>query len=95
MEIPYTAALDAAREAELPATALRTDYSGRAMYGETCFGIVVNSPGKLAEFAMAIGEYLDAKTARHLARRAREDAMGMSIIYYWPGVTLSGVPEKE
>ena len=64
---------------------LRTDYSGRGMYGDKCFGLVC-SEGELLRFIV------------HLAQRGedvnwidsvRSDSMGRSTIWYWPQVQLS------
>lgn len=67
---------------------LYRDYSGRAMYGKTCFGIVVDSITDAFEFYVAVAIVLDADDARELALAARTDSMGLGMIVYFPGVEL-------
>jgi len=58
---------------------LRTDYSGRCMSGEICYGVVTTNPeGVLA--CVNLPGY-------------RKDSMGMNTILYWPWVT--GEYEEE
>jgi hypothetical protein len=85
-----------------------SDYSGRGMYGERCFGIVHN--GSSAKVALAIVDALRSAAFRTLddpdwfdmdevmsdaediLRRASEDSMGLSSITYFPGWVL---PDDE
>jgi len=68
---------------------VRTDYSGRYMYGETCVG-VVGTPGALAAFVALITRRLDDQELdTDWLGRMRQDHMGLSDIWYWPGVTAS------
>lgn len=68
---------------------VRTDYSGRGMYGETCLGLVVDKPDILV--GLALGQVLDQIDADpfEVVSRARTDNMGRSTIIYFPGVTLA------
>ena len=62
---------------------IREDYSGRGMYGKTCYGIVVDGSGtEVIEAAAALG-----------VRGARTDNMGKGTIVYWPHV--KGQAETE
>lgn len=87
---------------------LSLEYSGRAMYGDRCFGVIVDSVSSV--FAMlaalgfqlgyddaedGIGEDVDVDLASDLARAARTDNMGYSTIVYFPGFELdsASVPE--
>jgi hypothetical protein len=85
---------DAAYQADLePDDAIREDYSGRAMYGEKCFGLV-GHPSDLLRFFVALLEAEieddgNPEVASLLADRVRTDSLGLSTIYYFPGVTLS------
>jgi len=51
---------------------LRKDYSGRGMFGKTCYGIVCDNPGDVIAQVGLPG--------------ARQDSMGKSAIVYWPSV---------
>lgn len=66
---------------------IRTDYSGRGMYGATCFGIVFREHRDIFSFfvELAVEDY---DTAELLARKARQDSMGRDAIVYFPGCTL-------
>ena len=52
---------------------LRKDYSGRCMFGETCWGIVCDDP---ADVIAEVG-----------VKGARTDSMGLHTIVYWPSVS--------
>lgn len=77
---------------------IRDDYSGRGMYGDSCFGVVVE-PSDEGRVLYAIGYaagYCDADYDSDdetdwdgLARSARTDSMGLSMILYFPGWTLT------
>jgi len=89
---------DALYEAEVDGdVAIVPSYSGRAMYGETCFG-VVHDNGQEGEIAIVIvaaiietgEEPEDAiRQAFKIVRRARGDNMGRQYITYYPGWELS------
>lgn len=72
---------------------VRPDYSGRAMYGGTCFAIV-GSDQDLLEFMVFLAQE-DAEAAETLARSVRRDNMGMDMVFYWPGTTCPGLEERE
>lgn len=78
------------------------DYSGRGMYGASCFGLVMDSEADVVQVLIELshdGEGCatsDRKDAvQQLARAMRSDSMGMSGIWYFPGWTLAGVPEDD
>lgn len=52
---------------------LRTDYSGRGMFGKTCWGIVCDDP-------------IDTITEVGI-KGYKTDNMGYSVIVYWPNIT--------
>ena len=56
---------------------VRSDYSGRCMYGETCFGIVASPYDRdaICERSKELG-----------LSYPRIDGMGRDLIYYWPHV---------
>ena len=55
---------------------VRPDYSGRGMFGKTCFGIYCNNVTECLEVA-----------GSHGLRGAKYDNMGKGYIVYWPGIT--------
>lgn len=67
------------------------DYSGRGMYGETCFGIVGNEDD-LINFATVISWRLGIKQDintfgdfNRLMSAKTVDSMGLDTIWYFPG----------
>ena len=68
----------------------RPDYSGRAMYGRTCPGIVTgdfDGPTFGVEFALAVQEEgFDARRVFDALGCSRQDNMGRKMIIYWPAV---------
>lgn len=82
--------------------AIRENYSGRGMYGDACFGIIVDGMSHAFTFFTALGQvgtenddygdgedsFLDSQKAYELACAGRTDSMGMSTIVYFPGWTL-------
>jgi hypothetical protein len=74
---------------------VRTDYSGRGMYGKTCVGIVVDDVD-LLELGAAIAETIeDEELRKALISGSRTDSMGYSTIVYWSRVTCSDAPEED
>lgn len=66
----------------------RTDYSGRSMYGALCVGFVYDD---LTDFLAAL-VYIAQENddlAETLARSACTDSMGLSMIVYFPRLTIS------
>lgn len=93
--IDYNIIRDAAQEiGSYGANTIRTDYSGRGMYGRECFGIVVDSVAELLDFWTGI-VIEDEWTAGQLARDAREDGMGQRTIVYFPGWQLDNAQDDE
>lgn len=83
--VPRQILEDALQVAELdPDEALREDYSGRFMYGDTCLGIVCDVP-QFALFCAALGATADDWD---FVGRVRSDSMGLSSIFYFPGVGI-------
>jgi hypothetical protein len=78
---------------------LRPDYSGRAMYGDTCLALVVDDVSELVRFLLGLAELVN-DTADELSERVgalvdelrtcrtRADQLGRSYVYYWPTVTV-------
>lgn len=68
---------------------VRTDYSGRGMYGATCFGLVVSKSDVLVGYAL--GRFLEERgyDAFEVLEAARTDSMGYDAVVYFPGYNLA------
>ena len=68
---------------------LRTEYSGRGMYGKTCIGIVADGLGALMRTVHTLSEDSRGEALAEAMRDAdpATDSMGMSTIYYWRSLT--------
>ena len=88
LTIPHDKIDDILDEADVEAD-VRENYSGRGMYGDTCFGLTVDRESEMFKFFVAAGHILDMEDAMTLASSAHSDNMGRSIIFYFPGVKLS------
>ncbi len=73
---------------------IRTDYGGRGMYGETCFGLVHGGSGMLVGAALAIILTQVGEDWTKVLNRARTDNMGYDTITYFPGVKLLVDPDE-
>lgn len=73
---------------------IREDYSGRYMYGKTCLGIVLQSYVEIAKLAMALQTVLGDSPAADIVDHLATDSMGLSMIAYFPGVTLEDDDEN-
>ena len=59
---------------------IRHDYSGRGMFGEKCFGFVVENPeAAIAEIQADINDIYEP------LQHTRRDSMGFDMILYFPG----------
>ena len=72
-----------------PAAELRTDYSGRSMFGKTCLGFVVSNPS-IVGTAVALGLADTELDPMLLMATSRRDDMGRDHIVYFPGTTVQG-----
>lgn len=92
MNVSYQKLRDIAVEAGIDTENVRSDYSGRGMYGSKCVGFDLDSKGSLLSLGAAlqtegvIDDFID---------RASFDAMGMGIIVYFPGITCDDAPAKD
>ena len=64
-------------------------YSGRFMFGATCFGIV----GQMADIQTTLMDFVadhpeHARAMRELVKGQRSDSMGRDIIIYFPDVDI-------
>ena len=62
---------------------IRTDYSGRGMYGDECVGIILKDEGDLFRFAGLLDDDFV-----ELLGSPEWDSMGLREIAYWPKVTV-------
>lgn len=76
--------------------AIRSDYSGRGMFGQECFGIVANSVGKVVASILrniddpdVIEEFSDVLENLHT------DSMGKSSIFYFPNFRFGEEEEDD
>ena len=67
-------------------------YSGRAMYGSTCFGIT--GAFSEVELGISLASVLGIDEAREVGRLARRDSMGRGIVVYFPGVEVEGANDE-
>lgn len=71
-----------------------SDYSGRGMYGNGCFGLI-GSMNALMDFTAAAADVLDEDQMGILIRALTIDNMGHDFIFYFPGVTTDEIPDEE
>lgn len=64
---------------------VRTDYSGRGMYGDECIGIDLASVSDFSTILLNVADE-DREFARSLADRQQSDSMGLGVIIYFPGL---------
>ena len=85
---------------------IRPDYSGRGMYGDTCFGIVHSDSESMVALAIVDALFtVDEMTlagpaevlmqAQQILRTTRNDSMGRSAITYFPGWQLPDTNEDN
>jgi len=74
---------------------VRSDYSGRGMYGGTCFGVDFDRESDSYKFLVSLAlvmaeddEEWGDQHAMDLAEQAVTDSMGRGMIVYFPGVKL-------
>ena len=87
--LDYETVMEAVYEAGGDEENVRADYSGRSMYGAECFGIVHSSQ---TELLVLVAGLAVAGVDLGFLRNARMDSMGLDMITYFPGTTLTGVP---
>ena len=71
---------------------IRSDYSGRGMYGRECLGLTCTLPDLLMfaiNFELIHGDDEDADLLpSEWIPQVQEDSMGRGAIYYWPSVQV-------
>ena len=66
----------------------RPDYSGRGMYGATCFGVTGTPRGLTAWVVEACAALPELKEA--FISGTSRDSMGLDEIHYWRGIQVEG-----
>lgn len=71
---------------------VRTDYSGRAMYGKTCLGFTFEGIDEFADFLIRVtqlaAEDEECEWSAAWFAGVVTDSMGKSTIFYFPGVSV-------
>lgn len=71
------------------------DYSGRCMYGRTCFSITCDEPiSTLAQVCDYIRD-CDFSNAFDILGTPRQDSMGLSSVLYFPYAELDATAEED
>jgi hypothetical protein len=72
-------------------------YSGRAMYGESCLGIVTDNPTRaILTLATNLAEMEEMELLALLRdATSREDSMGRSVVIYFPSLTVDDDEEDD
>ena len=69
---------------------IRTDYSGRAMFGDTCIGFDVENTSDalqiIAEATLHADKAYNGEDFVKTLRGVRTDSMGRGMIYYFPNM---------
>lgn len=73
---------------------IRDDYSGRFMFGKSCFGIVVDSDSQMLDFLNELKDE-DEQLWEQVGTGVSSDSMGRSTIYYWEHVGTNEVELEE
>lgn len=70
-----------------------SSYSGRGMYGSSCFAISTDE----SEFhvALVLVRVLGQEQTESMAERLRTDSMGLGVVLYFPGYELAAGAETE
>ena len=73
------------------------DYSGRAMYGELCVGVVHDDPAYVSAFLYLLAEVTEEEFLGllDLVRRSKQDSMGLHKITYWPRMQMQVQKEEQ
>jgi hypothetical protein len=87
--LDYSIIADAIEDAidEDASERLYTDYSGRGMYSDKCFGIT-GSQRDYGAFLLSLAE-TNGDLARDLNQVHRTDTLGSRTIFYFPGYQVS------
>lgn len=94
--IDYATLRGIAFEAGLdPDESIRTDYSGRGMYGKQCVAFDLEAIADLFSLGGAVQAECGADVMADFAGRCRTDSMGMGMVAYFPGITCEDGPDDD
>ncbi len=93
MEISKADVLEALFQADLDERDVSWAYSGRFMYGKTCFGVTA-SLADFLKFMVYLAAEIGEEEASLLADKVSSDSLGRSLIYYFPGVNVVDYDEE-
>lgn len=63
-------------------------YSGRGMYGAECAAIVLDDSRDVFAFFVGLAIEAGEELALEMARKVRQDSMGLGTVLYWPRLEL-------
>lgn len=84
--------VEASVDDRYPEDVVRTNYSGRGMYGRECFGVVVSNSDLMLvgiAFERLFERHSSSVSAVKLLKRTSMDSMGYDTIVYFPGFELA------
>lgn len=70
---------------------IKREYSGRGMYGKTCFGVVLETHADVYRFFIAVTDAFSSDFAYDLVMNVQTDNLGRDVIVYFPGWTVCDV----
>lgn len=83
------------RAADLHEEDVKSNYSGRGMYGKTCLGLSLYGASKALDVGVALHKVL-GEEAWEVIQTANMDSFGMGVILYFTGVQLDeDLPDVE
>ena len=89
MNIDLSILEDLAQEVGLYPEAVRTEYSGRGMYGKRCVGIVLDDVTQMLTIGAGLQEALGE------IPNARTDSMGRGMILYFPDLQVEDEEDPD
>lgn len=95
MQIENNKVRELVRALDLDEDAVYAEYSGRGMYGRSCFGIRVGQYDNVNEtlLGVALAEVFGSDDAWDIARSMRSDSLGLGSIIYFPGWEIEDAEE--
>lgn len=92
--IPASLVDNAINESANDTVTVSNRYSGRGMYGKECFSIS-GSSYDVEEVIHTLRKWTEDDDDLPTLGRPSFDAMGLGVVAYWPGVSLSGTSRHD
>lgn len=73
----------------------RDDYSGRGMYGKSCIGVTGDDIGNVIRMLFELKDNDEDLAYVLVDGRIATDSMGLSTIFYWPGVSVEDDGDED